>query len=1042
VEEEKKVDPLPPPPPPTVDVTVVVQDSAGQPLEGASVRVKGTQRGITTDVNGYAVLKSIPLNSILVISFTGYSNKEVEIGNNKIFTIRLTALAKKLEEIVVVGYGTRLKGELTGAVSKISSEKIAFRPVAGTLDALQGLIPGVTITRLSGQPGNQSYSLSIRGISSLNGSAPLVLVDGIPGDINLLNPDDIDNITVLKDAAAAIYGARAADGVMLITTKRGKKSIKPVITYSYNAASKDPYIMKKPSTTEHFVKMFNDANANDGDPQTFSDSTLAKIARNDPGFGPGENWGVTDYPMFYQNNTWYKDLFQSSLRQTHNLSISGGTDYSTYLISAGYLNDNGNITSGTNYLDRYNLRMSIQSNLRKNIKLDVNISYDNQIVKQPSQLNDAIDNALKAFSYIPFRNPAGNYYTYQGYGNPFQELELGGNEITKNTRLSNNFKLDWEPLKGLIWTGQAGINLTSYNDNSDYATYYGYNWDNTINGLPRNLPNSANYSDNTTLYKNFSTYLNYSKTFGKHGISLMAGASRERFDRNSKYISGADLSSNEIFSLTLSDPQYLSTGDYWDNNSWALLSYFGRLNYSYGGKYYLEGTVRKDGSSKFSPDKRWSGIYPSISAAWKLSEESFFKSIISNNILDLFKTRISWGRTGNQDISAFGLFDYIQQISIGGQYPIDGSTVSRLASLNGIAAPERTWETIESKNLGFDLGFFHSKLKTTFEIYQKENTNMLVSVAYPADLGTTAPTTNAGKLKTKGWDFSGDWNDKVGAVQINIGFVLNYNSNILTNLQGNDTYNEGLTTARQGYPMNSYFGYIGSIIRTQAELDAYAAKYAGKGIVPATQPNGKKGLGVGDVMFQDVDGDGQITPFGDKTKGFNGDAVFLGSADPKYTYSVTGGLKFKNFDFGIILQGTGDKYTWRGNGNFGVPLSVTWFQPLDYFYGKTFSQDNLNSQYPRLSNDGTVKGNNYQFSTIYLVNTKYLRVKNITIGYTVPKLILDKLNLQNARVYLSGQDLFEFSKGTWDKNYDPEEDGGEGNYPMYRTFSCGVSVNF
>jgi len=242
--------------------------------------------------------------------------------------------------------------------------------------------------------------------------------------------------------------------------------------------------------------------------------------------------------------------------------------------------------------------------------------------------------------------------------------------------------------------------------------------------------------------------------------------------------------------------------------------------------------------------------------------------------------------------------------------------------------------------------------------------------------------------------------------------------------------------------MNSYFGYIGSVIRTQSELDAYAAKFAGKGIVPATQPNGYKGLGIGDVMFQDVDGDGKITAFGDKTKGFSGDAVFLGSADPKYTYSVTGGLKFKNFDFGIIMQGTGDKYTWRGNGNFGVPLSVPWFQPLDYFYGKTFSQDNLNSQYPRLSNAGTVKSNNYQFSTIYLVNTKYLRVKNITIGYTVPKLILGKLNLQNARVYLSGQDLLEFSKGTWDKNYDPEENGSEGNYPMYRVFSCGVILKF
>jgi hypothetical protein len=331
--------------------------------------------------------------------------------------------------------------------------------------------------------------------------------------------------------------------------------------------------------------------------------------------------------------------------------------------------------------------------------------------------------------------------------------------------------------------------------------------------------------------------------------------------------------------------------------------------------------------------------------------------------------------------------------------------------MNGIASPDHTWETIKTKNLGFDFGFFHSKLKASIDVYQKENTNMLVSVSYPSTLGASAPTSNAGRLLTKGWELAGDWNSKIGEVQLNVGFVVNYNSNTLTDLQGNDTYNVGLTTARQGYPINSYFGYKGSIIRNQSELDAYASKFAGKGIVPGTQANGYKGLGIGDVMFEDIDGDGQITAYGDKTKGYTGDAVFLGSADPKYTYSMNVGAKYKNFDFGLILQGTGDKYTWRGNGNFGVPLSHSWFQPLDYFYGKTFTQDNLNAQYPRLSNSGTVKGNNYQFSDIYLENTKYLRVKNITIGYTIPEILLGKLNLKNARIYLSAQDVFELSKG-------------------------------
>jgi TonB-linked SusC/RagA family outer membrane protein len=1019
-----------------------ITDASGTPLPGVAVALKGTSQGTISDNDGNYTLNNVPDNAVLVYSFVGMRTQEIAVDGKAVVNVMMSEETLGIEEVVAIGYGTKLKGELTGSVSKLNSDMIESRPVTGTMEALQGIVPGVTITRQNGKPGRQDYSLKIRGTSSINGNVPLVLIDGIPGDINLINPDDIENLTVLKDAAAAIYGARAADGVILVTTKRGKKSDKPAVSYSYNLAFKEPSFLKNPTNTAHFVKMFNEANANDGDPQTFSDETLAKIAANDPGTGPGENWGVESYPMFYQSHNWYGDIFQTSLRQTHTISVSGGTEYAKYMLSAGYLNDDGTISTGENFSDRYNLRMSVQSKLTKNMNLDVNIAYDDQVIKEPSQLDDAINNGLKVFTYVPYRNPAGRYYTYQGYENPFQELEEGGSRNTKNSMLSNNFKLDWELINGLVWTGQAAINIGHYDDNAYYSAFSSYNWDNEEFGITRNSPNSAYYSDNSTIYKNFSTYLNYNTVIKKHSIHLMAGASREKFSRKSKYMYGADFSSNEIFVLPLSDPKNLSTGDYWDNNPWALLSYFGRASYSFDGKYYLDGTFRKDGSSKFSPDKRWSVIYPSISVAWKASEESFFKSMIDEKILSLFKTRVSWGRSGNQDISALGLFDYIQLISIGGQYPIDGSSISKLASLNGIASPNRAWETIETKNLGFDLGLFNSKFSASFDIYQKKNKDMLVSVAYPSILGASAPTSNAGTLLDKGWELSGNWNDQIKEFKFNIGFVLNYNTNKLTDLQGKDSYDVGLTAARQGYSLNSYFGYKASVIRTQDELDAYASKFGGKGIVPNTQPNGYKGLGVGDVMYEDVDGDGRITPYGDKTKGYTGDAVYLGSADPKITYSVNAGIDYKNFDFGLILQGTGDKYTWRGNGNFGVPLRYSWFQPLDYFYDKTFRQDHSTARYPRLSNNGTVKSYNYQCSTIYLENTRYLRVKNITIGYTLKNVLISKLNLKDVRFYVSGQDIFEFSKGTWDKNYDPEESSSESNYPMYRTFSCGVNVHF
>lgn len=1028
----------------------VVTDSLGMPLEGVSIVIKGTKQGTLTNKNGEFEIEAEAEN-ILEISRVDYESKEIRLAGNITLKIVLREVPTGLNEVVVIGYGTKLKErELTGSVARLGADKITSRPVAGTMEALQGLIPGVSITRNSGRPGGQGYQMSIRGVSSINGNVPLVLIDGIPGDLNLINPEDIEDITVLKDATAAIYGARAADGVLMVTTRRGKASEQPQVSYSFNLAYKKPAILKKPATTEHFVKMFNDANKNDGDPQTFSEETLRRIAANDPGEGPGENWGVESYPMFYQSRDWYGSLFKSSVRPTHNISVSGGNQSATYLVAYGNSRDNGNIVSSENRSIRDNLRADLQVNLLQNLKLNVNTSFDNLKTTEPSMLNEGINIGLKIFSYVPLKNPAGNYYAYQGYGNNIQELEMGGSRVVGNSRWRNNVKLDWEPLKGLVWTGQLGINLERFDEKVNFATVEEYNWDNSVNALIRNKPNSARFYNWSSLYKNLSTFINYDKKIQQHELKLMIGTSGEKFTRESRYMSGADFTSNEIFTLPLSDPRNLSAGNYWDNNPWALLSYFGRAGYSFAGKYFLQASFRKDGSSKFSPEKRWSDVYPGISAAWRISDEPFFKNWIDRNIVSSLKARLSWGRTGNQDIPSLGLFDYIQLIDISGQYPIDGSTISKMAALKGIASPGRTWETIETENLGVDISMFKTKLSVSFDLYRRNNRNMLVSIPYPSTLGAAAPSLNAGSLLSRGWEINTSWNSNIGPVKFNMGAILNYNTNLVTSLQGQDVYNIGLTTAREGYPLFSYFGYKGSVIRTAEELNDYAGRYAGKGIVAPLRQNGYGGLGVGDIMYEDLDGDGQITAYGDKSVGLNGDATFLGSQIPKFTYSATGGASHKNFDFAFILQGTGNKYVWRGNGNFGVPLRFVWFQPLDYFYDKTFNSDHTDARYPRLSNNSTVKNNNYQFSDLWLENTRYLRVKNVTVGYTFKSIDLNKFKLKNFRVYLSGQDIFEWAKGTWDNMYDPEEsnpDPGnytfyEDNYPMYRTFSFGAIIKF
>jgi TonB-linked SusC/RagA family outer membrane protein len=1041
-----------------VEIRGRIVDEKNEPLPGVTVKHKESGTAVSTNAKGEYRISISEARGTLMFSSLGYQTEEVAINNRTQINVTLKSISSNLNEVVVIGYGTvKKEADLTGSVSRLNGSKIQSRPVTGALDGLQGLIPGVSISRSGGQPGQQGFGLTIRGASSINGNSPLVLIDNIPGDLNLINPEDIQDVTVLKDATAAIYGARAADGVILVTTKRGKQSGAPIVTYGFNLAVKKVGLRKKAATTDHFVRMFNEANKNDGEKQTFSDATLEKIANNDPGVGSGENRSVESFPMFYQSHDWYGRLFKTAYRPTHNLSVSGGSENSSYLVSFGDMRDNGNISEGENSSVRDNLRIALQSKLTNNLRLELTTAYDYLNTRMPSQLHDAISNGLKIFSYLPEKTPGGNYYGYQGYENPVQELIKGGKESMTNNRWSNNAKLDYEPVKGLIWTGQVGINLERMDNDANFQTNTEYNWDDTPNLLIRNNPNRATFRNSSTIYKNYSTYVNYSKTFGRHDIKAMVGASQEKFKQDSRYIQGQDFFSNEIFTLPLSDNRNLRAGDArdWNRDPWALQSYFGRASYSYAGKYYLEGTLRKDGSSKFSPEKRWSAIYPSLSAAWKVSEEPFFKQLFSDNNFNLFKFRASWGRTGNQDISQLGLFDYVQLINVFGQYPIDGTSAARLAALKGLSSPLRTWETIETKNLGLDLSLFASKLSLSFDLYRKTNNNMLVSITYPTTLGAAAPTSNAGTLKGKGWEFQGQWSDKIGQVSYNVSTILNYNTNVVSDLQGNDNYNLSLTQARQGYPLNSYFGFKGTLIRNQAELDAYAAKYAGKGVVPSAQPNGYGGLGVGDVMYQDIDGDGQITVYGDKSKGLSGDAVYLGSQIPKITYSLTGGFAYKGFDLNFIMQGTGNKYVWRGNGNFGVPLAHFWFQPLDYFYGKTFTPENSSAQYPRLSNNETVKNNNYQFSSAWLENTRYLRMKNITVGYTFSNIQVARLKLRSIRLYLSGQDLFEFASGTRNGNYDPEEtrvptisdDAGnmdfyENNYPMYRTFSMGLNVKF
>jgi TonB-linked SusC/RagA family outer membrane protein len=1017
-----------------------VTDSSGNVLPGVTVVVKGTTSGTITDANGNYLVNDVTEKTILVFSFIGMRTQEVIIGDQLTIDVQMAGENVDIEEVVAIGYGTKAKGAITGSISTTSGDVLESRPVTNTLNAIQGVIPGVTVTRSSGRPGQENYQLQIRGFSSKNGNQPLILIDGIPGDLATLNPSDIENITVLKDAAASIYGARSADGVLLVTTKSGVKG-KTLITYSANTAVKTPSYTKNMATPYQLAKMFDEGRVNDGDPVKYTEDDFQKMLNNDPGVGPGRMLYLENYPNFYRNTDWEKVVFKNSVLQSHNIAVNGGNDQIRFMVSGGYLSNNGVFAFGENNSKRYNFRTNLTVKLRENINLDTRIAYEHEDFVEPAETEVALGAVLQSWSYLPLRNPDGNFYEYQGYANPAQWLDESGKINSARRKLRANTKLDWELVNGLTLTGQAGVNVGNNNSEGFWKTFQTYDWENRVNSIRRS-PNFASYVDVRDWYKNLNVYLNYLKIFGQHTINVMIGASHEEYDFTQKVMEGREFTSNEVYPLNLANPSRLfatSRGYNWRLEDWALDSYFSRLSYSLSSKYYLDFTIRKDGSSKFSPDLRWSKAFPSISMAWKLSEEGIIKSL---SIFDLLKLRASWGETGNQDINSLGMYDYIQLINISGRYPMGtNNTGVAGAVMKGMASPDRTWETIRNMNMGIDFSFLDSRLNGSFDLYQKKNLNMLVDVVFPATLGASAPSTNSGELTTNGWDFTINWSDKKGSFIYRVGAIVNFNENILTDLKGADQFNLGLTPFREGYPINSYFGYITEgIIKNQQDLDSYS-KYAGKGIVPATQPNGKKGLGIGDIMYKDVDGDGAITPYGDRTKGFFGDAVYLGSANPKYTYGITADAKYKNFDFSMLWQGTGKKLVLR-TGEFAMPYYYPWFQPFEYFYGKTWATDRTDAKYPRISHSDNVKYYNYAVSDNMIENTAYLRLKNLQFGYTLPESISQKISLNLVRIYFSGQDILEFTSGDWDGNYDPEEGQSFNSYPFFRAYSFGIDIKF
>lgn len=1042
---------------PVGQVSGKVTDQNGASLGGVTVAVKGTTIGVITDNDGKYSFSKVPENATLIFSFVGMKTQEAKVEGRSTLNIQMISETISLGEVVAVGYGTKAKETLTGSISVIENEVLENRSNVKTTDLLQGVSSGIQISRTNtGDIRSSTNTITIRGLSSRNAPGVLVVVDGIAQNytdsraLDNINPNDIENISILKDGSAAIYGARAAGGVILVTTKKGKTS-KPTINFSAMATVQSPSLMRHTMHVLDVTEMHNEGFVNDGQLNNPFTPVLNyirdnNITREEINKNNGK-WILTapwDAPNTLGYWDWADIMFDPSLQQNYDVSISGKTDKLNYYESINYVNQDGMLAYGSNFKKRLLLTLKNDYEVNRFLKIRSNFSLGNQKVVEPmnysaNSYNGGVQGAL--FFVWPTNQPftpQGHYMNQGGFHDPIGYAEAAGNRTDLSYILHGNLGAEITPFKGFVITAEIASNYDILE--SDYASigfpmydpydhFTQYSSDDANTG-----PNRAGADFTRSRYSlgNFYARYTYNK-FVNHKINLMAGYSHEEND----FRSFSAYRRLGLISAQLPTMAAGSTSEQYNSESksdYALNSVFSRLEYSFKNRYLFEGIYRYDGSSKFAEGHKWAPFF-GLEGGWIMSDETFFKNL--NKVVDFIKIRGSWGELGNQ--TGIGLYDYLSQVNIGGGYPM-GSYISpvqvQTATLGGMASETRSWEKIESKNIGIDFRLLNSRLNGSFDAYIKDNKDMFFVQEFPQVLGTTAPSINGAHVRTKGWELELGWRDKVGEVDYFVRLNLQNNHNKVVELADAVVPVQGNNAFVQGYPANSFFGlkYDG-LIQTDEELAAYKSKFTSG--LPVT-------LSKGDAKFNDLDGDGKLEklPYtlgeDGKPTALSGDMVQFGDGGQHGIYGITLGASWKNFDFTSFFQGV---LNWKVI-NTTIPCSQ-YFEPIEsWYFHQTWSTDRTDAFYPRLSQTGAVKTNNYQYSDApwKMWNNRYIRLKNIQLGYTVPKNITDKLNIDKLRVYFSGTDIWEHS--TLPGDQDPETPFAVRVSPFPRQYSFGLTLNF
>lgn len=1073
-----------------------VVDVTGEPVIGASVVMKGTTTGTITDMDGNFSLPNAS-KGILVVSFIGYKTQEIATDGKTPVNVTLKEDSELLEEVVVVGYGTQKKATLSGAVASVSGDVLESRPVSNTAIGLQGQIPGLTITRSSSRPGNEDMAIQLRGASSVNSVEPLIIIDGVPAisntEFSSLNPNDIENISVLKDASAAIYGSRAAGGVILVTTKKGKKGDKIKVTYNGMVTANTPANMLPLAGMKEWASAYLEASYQDyvvadsnfpnGEKCTqrsvngqiwnnilvdgagnqiikprrpwnqFLDkdgNEVDDVMRVIDQMALGEAFDYTDgngVLHHYASNNWLDMLYGTTWSTQHNLGISGSSERARWMASLGYANDRSVITAVYDGARKYNARLNVDFDLTKWLTLNTNMSYNNRYVKGPLDGVDGNNSGMYDAPCAPGYTPSGEFYDFymcgrsplsamQGGGTYKQEFETLRYANTLTAQLTKDFKL----------TGTMSFIKNNNVQTENKTSYYVGYWD----GSNRNLINGgkSTYAQERiqrTFYENYSLQADYAHTFAEvHNVAAMIGANAEKRTYKNVTAKRDYLLYDGLFDLNTasSDAEYQHiTGG---SNQNGYVSYFARLNYNYAGKYMIELLGRRDGTSKFHPDYRWSN-FGAGSIGWRVSEESFIKK--NAKWLDNLKLRASYGVTGGA-VSSLGNYDYLSTMTTTGTYYFNSGNAGT-AYLSSMTDYSRTWEKLHNLNIGVDFAVLGNRLSGSFDWYQKNNEGMLVSLTYPDVLGATAPATNSAKLRVRGWEVQLNWNDVVGDVEYWIGASLSDAKSMVTDYSGTDTWTAGLVKVREGYPLNSLFVYkTDGYFSSYEEIDAYYEQYAnctgGNALGKVPQSDSQLHLRPGDrkkVLILDPAHD----TTGGKGNTGSGDVYYYGDTDPHYTFGANLGAKWKGFDFSMFVQGVGRRYMIRGvadkNGGMNMCAFYRNYNNILTTHLDTWTWDNQDAEYARLSlanakNDWNVNNNDASVQ-----NAWYARLKNITVGYTLPKALTSKWNIEKIRFYFSGDNVTEIT-GLSD-GYDPEKSAvSRTSLPFNRSWTLGLDLTF